>query len=53
MLQHVVKLAGRRQKMDEIGTVMAKLAGIRKAIAALLDETARDVGRAVIIHLNS
>ena len=28
--------------MDEIGTVMAKLAGIRKAIAALLDETARD-----------
>lgn len=28
--------------MNEVGTVMAKLAGIRKAVAALLDETARD-----------
>jgi len=27
--------------MNEVGTVMAKLAGIRKAVAALLDETAR------------
>src|SRR3954452_17083707 len=28
--------------MDELGTVMAKLSGIRKAVVALLDETARE-----------
>jgi hypothetical protein len=34
--------------MDDVGTVMAKLAGIRKAVAAALDEKLMTRGREVV-----